>query len=255
MDPATTPGPTALILVRHGESMGNRAASDAETAGAEVIEVDMRDADVPLSPTGVEQAEALGARLAQLTADERPDAVWASPYRRALETARIAVEGAGLDLRVRSDERLRDRELGVLDLLTTKGVLARFPEEAARRRWLGKFYHRPPGGESWADVAARLRGFLADLDRHAGTQRILVVSHDAVVVLARYICEQLTEDELLQQTANSTVLNASYTELTRTTDDGGGPEWAATVFNDVTHLESLGVDVTRHSGDPHVEPR
>jgi broad specificity phosphatase PhoE len=44
-----------------------------------------------------------------------------------------------LDLPIRVDERLRDRELGVLDLLTMQGVKARFPQEAERRRWLGKF--------------------------------------------------------------------------------------------------------------------
>ncbi len=65
--------------------------------------------------------------------------MWSSPYVRALETARLALEGTGLDLPIRVDERLRDRELGVLDLLTMQGVKARFPQEPERRRWLGKF--------------------------------------------------------------------------------------------------------------------
>ena len=60
------------------------------------------------------------------------------------------------------DERLRDRELGILDALTAHGVDVRLPAEAARRRWLGKFYYRPPGGEAWTDVALRLRSFLRD---------------------------------------------------------------------------------------------
>ena len=66
---------------------------------------------------------------------------------------------------MRLDERLRDRELGVLDRLTRRGVEARHPEEAELRRRLGKFYHRPAGGESWADIALRVRTALADLDR------------------------------------------------------------------------------------------
>ena len=49
-----------LWLVRHGESTGNVAATGAERAGAELIEIDVRDADVPLSQVGREQAEALG---------------------------------------------------------------------------------------------------------------------------------------------------------------------------------------------------
>ena len=49
-------GAVELLLVRHGESEGNVAATDARLAGAEVIEVPARDADVNLSGTGQEQA-------------------------------------------------------------------------------------------------------------------------------------------------------------------------------------------------------
>ena len=70
---------------------------------------------------------------------------------------------AGVDAPVRLDERLREREFGVLDRLTKVGIEERFPEQAAARAFLGKFFHRPPGGESWADVAARVRAVLVDL--------------------------------------------------------------------------------------------
>ncbi len=40
------------------------------------------------------------------------------------------------------DERLREREFGILDQLTTMGVRELFPEQAEFRRRLGKFYHR-----------------------------------------------------------------------------------------------------------------
>ncbi len=48
--------------------------------------------------------------------------VWSSPYRRAVQTAEIALQASGASLPVRLDERLRDRELGILDLLTWLGV-------------------------------------------------------------------------------------------------------------------------------------
>ena len=178
-------GAVGLVLVRHGESVGNVAAEAARAARAEVIDVPSRDADVGLSPTGVEQARSWGRALAGESPDEPFDAVWCSPYRRARETAEVALEEAGLDLAVRVDERLRDRELGVLDRLTGAGVRARFPEEAARRQWLGKFYHRPPGGESWADLALRVRSLLADVDREEDGQRVLLVLHDALMMSVR----------------------------------------------------------------------
>ena len=138
-------GAIDLLLVRHGESMGNVAAAAAFASGAEVIEVGQRDADVPLSPTGVTQAQAFGGWLRDLAPEVAPQSVWCSPYLRAHQTATIALETSGRQLPIRIDERLRDRELGVLDLLTSVGVEHRLPQEAARRKWLGKFYYRPPG--------------------------------------------------------------------------------------------------------------
>ena len=45
--------------------------------------------------------------------------------------------------------------------MTRSGIREQYPEEAQRRDLLGKFYYRPPGGESWADVALRVRSLLA----------------------------------------------------------------------------------------------
>jgi 2,3-bisphosphoglycerate-dependent phosphoglycerate mutase len=237
-------GVRELILVRHGESQGNVAAAAAYADGLEVIEVDERDADVELSATGADQAKALGDALSGMSGDERPDVVWCSPYVRALQTARIGLETAGLDLSIRVDERLRDRELGVLDRLTFRGVQARHPEEAELRKRLGKFYHRPSGGESWADVALRLRSVLADLDRVEDGRRVLVVCHDAVVMLIRYICEQMSEAEVLD-TESEPVLNVSITRLAQ---DPDGRSWVLTGFNDVSHLHDEPTPVTQHPG-------
>lgn len=244
-----------LLLVRHGESTANVAATAAEAAGSETIDVDERDADVPLSEKGIEQARALaswldGLDLGAVAEGDRGSgtAFWCSPYLRARQTIGTAVEEAGLEPTIRVDERLRDRELGVLDLLTRRGVEARHPEEAARRHRLGKFYHRPPGGESWADVALRLRSFLGEsLARPADT--VLVVAHDAVVMLFLAVLLPLDEAELLDFTATRTVRNASVTELART-DEG----WQLVGFSGVGHLEQEGADVTEHSGDDHVHP-
>lgn len=57
----------------------------------------------------------------------------------------------------------RERDLGSLEGYTRKKILETFPEKAARRAKTGKFHHRPPGGESWTDVALRLRSVLGDI--------------------------------------------------------------------------------------------
>ncbi|PPG68042.1 histidine phosphatase family protein [Rathayibacter rathayi] len=236
--PAPSTGPTELLLVRHGESLANIAASAAEASGAHEIAVDRRDPDVELSPAGEEQARALGRWLAD---EARPASVWTSPYRRAAATARLALAEAGIDLPLRADERLRDRDLGVTDRLTTAGVRARLPEEAARRIWLGKFYYRPVGGEAWTDLALRVRAFLDHLDTAAAPGPAVVFCHDAVVLVLRYVCEGLSEHELLDIGAATPVANGSVTRLVR---EGEG--WRLALFNSTDHLERSGAPVTRH---------
>jgi broad specificity phosphatase PhoE len=236
-------GVRELVLVRHGESEGNVAAAEANAAGAEVIDVPARDPDVRLSDLGREQAMALGATLAA----SPPDLVRCSPYVRAAETARLALEAAGLAPPVRVDERLRDRELGVLDRLTERGVVARYPEEHERRRWQGKFYHRPAGGESWADVALRLRTWLSDLDAEAAGARVLVVCHDVVIVLLRYVCEGLDEEAVVNLARTTPMRNAARARLVRAADG----RWSVAEYDAVEHLRAAGLPVTEHRGARH----
>jgi broad specificity phosphatase PhoE len=225
-----------LAMVRHGESIGNVAWRAAEADQLDEIEIRLRDADVPLSETGRRQAAALGRRLAAMPPGERPTAVYSSPYVRAAETARIALAEIG-DPAIRFDERLRDRDTGVLFALTARGIAARYPEEAARKRLTGKFYYRPPGGESWTDVALRLRSALSDIERDHPGGRVLVVAHDAVVTLTRYIVERLTEQQVLQ-IERTLVPNASLTMWAR--QDG---ELRLVAFNSTEHLDADGLPV------------
>jgi 2,3-bisphosphoglycerate-dependent phosphoglycerate mutase len=223
----------SLILTRHGESTGNiahRAAWGAPEEQIEQIDIPDRDADVPLSERGRLQAAALGRRLAALPPDERPTAVVSSPYVRSLDTARIVL--AGLEQRpgLLVDERLRDREMGVLHRLTPYGIQVRFPEEAERKERIGKFYYRPPGGESWVDMLLRLRSAYQDLDLDHPGGRVLVVAHDAVVVLTRYIVERLSERELMQ-IERAPIGNCSFTRWVRR--DG---VLRPAEYNDTAHL-------------------
>src|SRR5918994_3988204 len=101
---------TQLWLVRHGESVGNEAATRADLEGLDVIPLDIRDADVPLSDTGQDQADALGTWLAEHRS--AIDVFWVSPYLRARQTLAIALRDDRSRAGVAIDERLRDRELG-----------------------------------------------------------------------------------------------------------------------------------------------
>lgn len=242
--PRWTDGPASITLVRHGESVGNLADDRAREAQAEVLDLDERDADVELSPTGREQAAALARWLdAKAPDDWRPTLVLSSPYRRAAETA----ERAGLDAVL--DERLRERDLGVFDGLTGAGIRVRYPDEARRRQKVGKFYYQPPSGESWADVVLRVRSLLTDLRHGYDGERIWLFTHQAVIMSFRYALERLDEKELLDIDRRHRIPNASFTRFCRA-GDGFGLD----VFADTRAIDDLDAPVTHeqsHRGRGH----
>ena len=211
------------------------------------IDIDLRDVDVPLSELGFRQAEAAGRWFAALPSDERPELVMSSPYVRARQTAEIICEAgalAGGPARAIVDERLREREFGIFDRLTTIGIRARLPEEAAHRARLGKFYHRAPGGESWADVILRLRSMLNTINLHYRDRRVLVVCHQVVVLCFRYILEELDEPAILRIDKQAEILNCGIARYDFEPDAQGLCVPALSLWNFGTPLEADGAQKT-----------
>ena len=243
--------PDALWLVRHGESAGNVAALAAEQSGAARIDIATRDMDVPLSDRGERQAKALGTWIGDQPKDQRPTAVLASPYARACQTAEIAIAAAGLtDVEITVDERLREREFGQLDRLTKAGIIERYPGEAERRSFLGKFYYRPIGGESWADVVLRLRSLVDTVSRTCAGERLLVVTHQVVVLMFRYILEDMREQEVLAIDKEVEVANCSLTTFEYDPSEGRGGALVLRSFNNTAPLTDEGEEVTEEPDAP-----
>ncbi len=239
-------GPALLVLVRHGESVGNLAAAAAGEKGLARLELDYRDPDTPLSDNGIAQAQALGRHLASAPADERPDVVLGSPYVRAASTVEHALEAWPDAPRPVHDERLRERDLGLFDGFTGQGIRDTYPEEAERRAAMGKFYYRPPGGESWTDVVLRIRSLLTDIRAEHAGRRVWVFSHQAVIMSFRYLLENLTEEELLRTDGEQPLGNCSLTTY-RANDDGG---LELVSYGAVDHLRSSPAEPTHE--EPHV---
>jgi probable phosphoglycerate mutase len=239
--------PERLWIVRHGESAGNVARDAAHAAGLAVIDIADRDCDVPLSRLGEQQADALGRWFAEMPLGERPDIVLTSPYLRAQRTAQLVHKSCGLAAELSQftvDERLREREFGVLDRLTRSGIERNHPDQADHRRILGKFYHRPPGGESWCDVILRLRSALDTISLHYGGRRVLIVGHQVVVLCLRYLLENLTEEGILAIDAEAEVANCSVTEYGFDPALGPSGGLALRRYNFVAPLEEAGAPVT-----------
>lgn len=236
--------PARLWLIRHGESAGNLAHLEAEATGSATIEIEGRDVDVPLSALGERQSRAVGRWFGRQAAAERPSLIISSPYVRALQTATlIASELADPSLECVVDERLREKEFGELNRFTKTGILTRFPEEARRRAELGKFYYRPPGGESWCDVALRLRGVQQDLTSRYAGESVLIVAHQVVVLCFRYLFENLDEQTLLDIDRAGDVANCSITSF-RATSERGHARLELLEYDFVAPIEEAGEPVT-----------
>ncbi|MGY1519645.1 histidine phosphatase family protein [Luteimonas sp. A482] len=207
-----TDWPDRLWIVRHGQSAGNVARDRAELAAHHLIDLETRDADTPLSELGREQSRALGDWFARLPPDIQPTTLMSSPFVRSRQTMEAVARALGTpDEQVLVDERLREKEFGVLDGYTIAGIKAKFPELAAQRSSVGKFYFRPPGGESWCDVILRLRSVTEELRRDYVGERVLIVAHQVIVNCFRYLFECMDEAEILDIDRQADVPNCSVT--------------------------------------------
>ena len=239
--------PEEILLVRHGQSAGNVALEEAEARGVSFIDIAMRDVDVPLSELGERQALALGDHFASLPPEKRPTVVLASPYVRAQETARFILErmcAVRAPIEIVFDERLREREFGIIDRLTRKGVHEKYPEQAEFHKRLKKFYYRAPGGESWCDVILRLRSVQDSLARDYAGERVMIVCHTVVIFCFRYLFEKLTEQEILAIDKSELLANCSVTSYRHDPSRGSSHALVLDRFNFSAPLERRGAEVT-----------
>jgi probable phosphoglycerate mutase len=226
-----------LWVVRHGQSTANVAFEHARRLGLTDHSITGRDADIPLSPLGSRQATTVGHWLSRLPAGQHPEVIYCSPYLRARRTLEIALASCAADNPVSTsavvyDERLRDREMGAHELLTPAAIDHRFPAEGAHRQQAGDLDYRPPGGEALRDVKERLASFLQTFI--AGPhQRVLVIGHDATMLMVRAVAGKLNDVELLDVMRREPARNAAVGHWQHT------GSWHLVRYNDTSHLVDL----------------
>ena len=244
--------PQEIWLVRHGQSAGNVARDAAEAASGLLIDIAERDVDVPLSELGVRQSQALSGWFAALPPDGQPNVVLHSPYVRAAETANILMQRLNRDelLAVHADERLREKEFGILDRLTVRGIAEKYPELHEQRHHVGKFYFRPPGGESWCDVILRLRSVLDTITREYPRERVLIVAHQVIVNCFRYLLERMDEQQILEIDRAADVPNCGVTSYEFDPAHGRHGKLVPRLINFTAPLREEGTPVTAEPDVP-----
>ena len=212
----TVERPSLLVLVRHAESArnvakkGNTFFLDDESRKAVQ---GVADHHVPITDEGRRQAELTGRSLRNEFGAF--DYVYHSGYRRTQETAEHMLGVYTADerdsMQVRHHLFLRERDAGWTYDMTTAEAAASFPWLQGYWDTFGRFFARPPGGESLAQVAERVYLFLGMLFRDRAQQRVLVVSHGGTLRVFRYLLERWTHDEFLERWESEPVPNCAVT--------------------------------------------
>jgi broad specificity phosphatase PhoE len=166
--------PTTIVLVRHGETDWNR---DNRFQGR---------ADPPLNDAG--RAQAL--ELAQRLATEPLAALYASPLRRANETALII--GERLELEVLVSDALIEVDVGSWSGLTRDEVQRRFPE--GFRRWL-EYGHGWDDGETYGELGLRVVAGLRGIAESHRDEPVLAVTHGGPIRSALAVSDGVPFDE------------------------------------------------------------
>ncbi len=204
---------TRILLIRHGETLWNRAARI------------QGHTDIGLSPLGLMQAE----RLALALQDEAIDAVFSSDLSRAAQTAEALTCRRPELPPLQRDAGLRERAFGAFEGLTFQQIAEQSPESSERwRRREADFC--PPGGESLGDFYRRSLSTLQRLaEAHPG-RSLLVVSHGGVLDCLY----RAATGQSLQAPRSWALGNASINRLLFA--DGG---FRLIGWNDEGHLEGL----------------
>jgi broad specificity phosphatase PhoE len=202
--------PTSVFLVRHAETYGNiegRFCGHSETE---------------LTPKGIEQAKALGRRLAHV----RFDAAYSSDLSRALRTAEFALEHHESPIAPVLDAGLREMHYGEWESLIGREIGAKEP---ALLREFFRCKAPAPGGESVQQVRERTAGALRRLVGDHPDESLLVVSHgNAIMAILAEFLQVPHESSWSFAVANTSITRMTFSKSGRMTLTG---------FNDYAHLE------------------
>jgi len=198
-----------LIAVRHGETEWN----------AELRE--MGHLDSPLTPLGIQQAQALGHRLKNLGFD----ALYSSDLGRAVQTAEII--GAICDKPVQLNSSLRERHMGVFQGLTREEISEKYPEQMAAYERIG-FLDLIPGGETAQERTDRSVRILTEIASRHPEQTVVVVTHGGFLTgFLGFVLGIPFSNGRRYRKENASFNAFEYLE----------PNWYLQTWNDISHLE------------------
>jgi broad specificity phosphatase PhoE len=121
-------------------------------------------------------------------------------------------------------------------MLTEAALRRKYPEDIARREHVGRYYFRPPCGENLPDVQLRVRSVLTEALADAAGHHLLIVAHDAVVLMLRMILDPLDEAGLLRLLDQHGAVGNATVNRWDLDQSANPPRLRLTHANDATHL-------------------
>lgn len=181
-----------LVFIRHGETdMAGRFCGHSD----------------PVLNTAGERQVIHVAKQAAMLGIER---IYSSDLRRAARTAAVLAERVGVG--VGYLPALREIHFGFWEGLNWQEIEEQFPDEA--ERWLREFpLHRAPGGESYAEFAARIDSVISPFLETTAATTTAIVTHRGVMRYALTRFFGISEQETWEKTAPycATVVAAART--------------------------------------------
>jgi broad specificity phosphatase PhoE len=199
---------TRIYLVRHGETDWN---ASGRIQG---------HSDTPLNAIGREQAQQTARRLAR----EPVQALYSSDLARACETA--AVIGQAVGRTVVISPRLRERQYGAWEGLTSAEIETRYPAQFAVWRARAADF-APPQGETRSQLLGRALAELRTIARRHVGEGVVVVTHGGFCyVVINHILGGIDGDR-----RELTFGNGSIHTL-----EVSGDRWSVISLNETAHL-------------------
>ncbi len=205
---ALFPWPELIVLIRHAESIGNRASWRVRNGLLEDLPPEIlttRNMDIPLTLDRGEPQAILTGEWLKLVIPEF-DHIFVSPYKRPIRTAELIFPDWH-DFEI--DERIREIDFGFLDGLSLKARKKVYADAERSMKLNGKYYGKRPNGENIPDMLIRARMFLSMLHREHCGERIAIVCHADMIGAFRCALEHLTEQQYLDYDKNRPIENAS----------------------------------------------
>jgi broad specificity phosphatase PhoE len=208
--------PSLLVLVRHGESERQIAKGDHRHFPNESAVAPLRgkgDHFIELTAAGVHQATETGRYLRQHVGTF--DHAYHSGYARTRSTLEKILEAyppaEREKIEIHMSPFVRERDAGYTYEMTAAQAAEAFPWYEAYYRTAGGFFARPPGGESYADVAQRLRSFLNYIYRDRAGERVLVTTHAGTLRCFRFLLERWSYAQTIDIPPHETPHNCGIT--------------------------------------------